>query len=119
MAPPGRRVSDNGPVESQVPAASGQNPDTRPPREVVILGSTGSIGTQALDIIRRNPGRFRVVALAAGGGHPDVLASQAAEFGVAAVAVAQPAAAAGVQAALRHHFSRTDPVSAPGTAACG
>ena len=68
-------MSDNGPVESQ-------------PREVVILGSTGSIGTQALDIVRRNPGRFRVVALAAGGGQPDVLARQAAEFGVAAVAVA-------------------------------
>jgi 1-deoxy-D-xylulose-5-phosphate reductoisomerase len=113
MAPPGRRVSDNGPVESQVPAASGQNPDTRPPREVVILGSTGSIGTQALDIIRRNPGRFRVVALAAGGGHPDVLASQAAEFGVAAVAVASPAAAAAVQAALSRYLSRTDPVASP------
>src|SRR5580700_892052 len=113
MAPPGRRVSDNGPVESQVPAASGQNPDTRQPREVVILGSTGSIGTQALDIIRRNPGRFRVVALAAGGGHPDVLASQAAEFGVAAVAVASPAAAAAVQAALRRYLSRTGPVVSP------
>ena len=106
-------MSDNGAVESQVPAASGQNPDTRRPREVVILGSTGSIGTQALDIIRRNPGRFRVVALAAGGGQPDVLARQAAEFGVAAVAVASPAAAAGVQAALSHYFSRTDPVVSP------
>ena len=62
------------------------------PREVVILGSTGSIGTQALDIVRRNPGRFRVVALAAGGGQPDLLASQAAEFGVAAVAEAAEAA---------------------------
>jgi 1-deoxy-D-xylulose-5-phosphate reductoisomerase len=113
MAPPGRRVTDNGPVESQVPAASGQNPDTRQPREVVILGSTGSIGTQALDIIRRNPGRFRVVALAAGGGHPDVLASQAAEFGVAAVAVASPAAAAAVQAALSRYLSRTGPVVSP------
>ena len=59
-----------------------------PPRDVVILGSTGSIGTQALDIIRRNPGRFRVAALAAGGGHLDLLARQAVEFGVAAVAVA-------------------------------
>jgi 1-deoxy-D-xylulose-5-phosphate reductoisomerase len=88
-------------VESQVPE-SGQ------PREVVILGSTGSIGTQALDIVRRNPGRFRVVALAAGGGQPDVLASQAAEFGVAAVAVANPAAAAEVQDALRSILSRTD-----------
>ena len=88
-------------MESQVPE-SGQ------PREVVILGSTGSIGTQALNIVRRNPGRFRVVALAAGGGQPDVLASQAAEFGVAAVAVANPAAAAEVQDALRSILSRTD-----------
>jgi 1-deoxy-D-xylulose 5-phosphate reductoisomerase len=78
-------------VESQLTAA---------PREVVILGSTGSIGTQALDIIRRNPARFRVVALAAGGGHPDLLARQAAEFEVAAVAVADPAAVPAVQAAL-------------------
>ena len=88
-------------MESQVPE-SGQ------PREVVILGSTGSIGTQALNIVRRNPGRFRVVALAAGGGQPDVLASQAAEFGVAAVAVANPSAAGEVQDALRHFLSRTD-----------
>jgi 1-deoxy-D-xylulose 5-phosphate reductoisomerase len=72
-----------------------------PPRDVVILGSTGSIGTQALDIIRRNPGRFRVAALAAGGGHLDLLARQAAEFRAAAVAVATPAAAAQLQAALR------------------
>jgi 1-deoxy-D-xylulose-5-phosphate reductoisomerase len=93
-------------VESQLTAA---------PREVVILGSTGSIGTQALDIIRRNPARFRVVALAAGGGQPDLLARQAAEFGVAAVAVADPAAVPAVQAALKHFFSRTDPAAAPGS----
>jgi 1-deoxy-D-xylulose-5-phosphate reductoisomerase len=77
------------------------------PREIVILGSTGSIGTQALDIIRRNPGRFRVVALTAGGGQPGLLAAQAAEFGVAAVAVANPAAVAEVEAALRQIFSQT------------
>jgi len=47
-----------------------------PPRDVVILGSTGSIGTQALDIARRNPDRFRVAALAAGGGSPELLARQ-------------------------------------------
>jgi 1-deoxy-D-xylulose-5-phosphate reductoisomerase len=85
----------------------------RPPREVVILGSTGSIGTQALDIIRRNPGRFRVVALAAGGGNPELLARQAAECGVAAVAVASPAAAAQVQAALRDIRGRTGGLSRP------
>ena len=60
-------------------------------RDVVLLGSTGSIGTQAADIIRRNPGRFRVAGLAAGGGNPDLLASQALEFGAEVVAVASDA----------------------------
>jgi 1-deoxy-D-xylulose-5-phosphate reductoisomerase len=62
------------------------------PRDVVILGSTGSIGTQALDIIGRNPARFRVVGLAAGGGNPELLARQATEFGVPLIAVANPGA---------------------------
>ncbi len=97
-------MADNGGVESAEPAGAGT---PHRPREVVILGSTGSIGTQALDIIRRNPDRFRVVALAAGGADPEALARQAAEFGVAAVAVATPAAAPQVQAALRHHLDMT------------
>jgi 1-deoxy-D-xylulose-5-phosphate reductoisomerase len=80
---------------------------------VVILGSTGSIGTQALDIARRNPARFRVAALAAGGGNPGLLARQAAEFGVAAVAVADPSAAPAVEAALKEEFSVTDPADCP------
>jgi 1-deoxy-D-xylulose-5-phosphate reductoisomerase len=67
---------------------------------VVILGSTGSIGTQALDVVRRNPDRFRVVALAAGGGDPRLLASQAVEFGAAVVAVSQGTAAEDVHLAL-------------------
>jgi 1-deoxy-D-xylulose-5-phosphate reductoisomerase len=62
-------------------------------RDIVILGSTGSIGTQALDVIRRNPGRFRVVALAAGGSDVAALAEQVDEFSVAHVAVADPAVA--------------------------
>ena len=37
------------------------------PRDLVLLGSTGSIGTQAIDIVRRNPERFRVVGIGAGG----------------------------------------------------
>jgi 1-deoxy-D-xylulose-5-phosphate reductoisomerase len=57
-------------------------------RDVVILGSTGSIGTQALDVVRRNRDRFAVSALAAGGGDVTALAAQAAEFGVGVVAVA-------------------------------
>jgi 1-deoxy-D-xylulose-5-phosphate reductoisomerase len=69
-------------------------------REVVLLGSTGSIGTQAADIVRRNPDKFRLVALAAGGGNPKLIATQAIEFGVEAVAVASQAAVPQVTAAL-------------------
>jgi 1-deoxy-D-xylulose-5-phosphate reductoisomerase len=70
------------------------------PRRVVLLGSTGSIGTQAVDVVRRNPDRFRVVALAAGGGSPQLLAEQALELGVEAVAVSRATAAQDVQLAL-------------------
>ncbi|GAB3197224.1 1-deoxy-D-xylulose-5-phosphate reductoisomerase [Nocardioides hungaricus] len=49
-------------------------------RDVVILGSTGSIGTQALDIVRANPDRFRVVGLTAGGSSPELFAAQVEEF---------------------------------------
>ena len=70
------------------------------PRDIVILGSTGSIGTQALDIARRNPDLFRVVGLAAGGGNPGLLAEQVAEFGPAAVAVADAAAVPAVRSSL-------------------
>jgi len=60
---------------------------------VLILGSTGSIGTQALDVIAANPDRFQVVGLAAGGGSPGLLVRQRAETGVSNVAVADDAAA--------------------------
>jgi 1-deoxy-D-xylulose-5-phosphate reductoisomerase len=49
-------------------------------RDVVLLGSTGSIGTQALAVIRANPDRFRIVALTAGGANPDLFAAQVREF---------------------------------------
>ncbi|WP_163889576.1 1-deoxy-D-xylulose-5-phosphate reductoisomerase [Mycolicibacterium hippocampi] len=60
---------------------------------VLILGSTGSIGTQALDVIAANPERFEIVGLAAGGGNPDLLARQRSRTGVTNIAVADPAAA--------------------------
>jgi len=50
------------------------------PRDVVVLGSTGSIGTQALEVVRANPDRFRVVALTAGGSRRDLFAAQVEEF---------------------------------------
>lgn len=58
-------------------------------RDVIILGSTGSIGRQALDVIERNPERFRVIGLSAGGGQPDLLAEQARRHGVSEVAVGE------------------------------
>ncbi|RAV00921.1 1-deoxy-D-xylulose-5-phosphate reductoisomerase [Mycolicibacter senuensis] len=55
---------------------------------VLLLGSTGSIGTQALQVIAANPDRFEVVGLAAGGGNPKLLAAQRAQTGVSNIAVA-------------------------------
>jgi 1-deoxy-D-xylulose-5-phosphate reductoisomerase len=52
------------------------------PVRLAVLGSTGSVGTQALDVVRANPGIYEVVALAAGR-NEKLLAEQAAEFGVA------------------------------------
>ena len=51
-----------------------------PRRDVVVLGSTGSIGTQALDVCRAAPDRFRIVGLTAGGSRPDLFAAQVEEF---------------------------------------
>jgi 1-deoxy-D-xylulose-5-phosphate reductoisomerase len=69
-------------------------------REITVLGSTGSVGRQALDVAARNPGRFRVVALAAAGGQPELLARQVVQTGAGLVAVSEPGAVAGLRAAL-------------------
>lgn len=71
------------------------------PRTVTLLGSTGSIGTQALDVVARHPDRFRVVGLAAGGSDPDQVARQVLATGAEVVAVADPVAASAVQGAMR------------------
>jgi 1-deoxy-D-xylulose-5-phosphate reductoisomerase len=60
---------------------------------VLLLGSTGSIGTQALEVIAANPERFEVVGLAAGGGNVDLLRQQIDDTGVTNVAVADKHAA--------------------------
>ena len=54
-------------------------------RRVVVLGSTGSIGVQALEVIAANRDRFELVGLAAGR-NADALARQAAEAGVSRTA---------------------------------
>lgn len=71
-------------------------------KKILILGSTGSIGTQALDVIADNPDKFEVVGIAAGGSQPDLVISQAQQLGLAAdkVAVADAQAAAVISKAL-------------------
>ncbi|WP_315901178.1 1-deoxy-D-xylulose-5-phosphate reductoisomerase [Rhodococcus sp. BP22] len=64
-------------------------PVSRPVR-VLLLGSTGSIGTQALEVIAANPESFEVVGLAAGGRNIDLLGRQIRDTGVSSVAVADP-----------------------------
>ena len=56
-------------------------------REIVILGSTGSIGVQALEVIAANPDKFKVIALSAGGSNIPTLIAQARKFGVGIIGV--------------------------------
>ncbi len=69
-------------------------------KRVAILGSTGSISTQALEVVEAAPERFDVVALAAGGADPALLAAQAIRHEVEVVAVARATSAQDVQLAL-------------------
>jgi 1-deoxy-D-xylulose-5-phosphate reductoisomerase len=69
-------------------------------RSVIVLGSTGSIGTQTLEIIRGSKSDFKVVGISAGGSNPSLLAEQALEFQVEYVAIANATAAQDVQLAI-------------------
>ena len=72
------------------------------PRRILLLGSTGSIGTQAIEVVADNPDLFEVVGIAAGGSDPVLVIAQARQLGLAPdrVAVAGERAAAEVSAAL-------------------
>ena len=61
---------------------------TSSPRTVTLLGSTGSIGTQAIEVVQAAPDRFRIIALSAGG-NLTLLARQAVELQVEAVGCAR------------------------------
>src|SRR3954452_2183496 len=63
------------------------------PRQVTLLGSTGSIGRQAIAVAQQNPERLAITGLAAGGGDVGLLAEQALALGVRTVAVARATAA--------------------------
>ncbi len=74
---------------------------------MLLLGSTGSIGTQALDVIAANPDRFAVAGLAAGGADPAQLAAQAIRFRAPVVAVSRSTAAEDLQLALYAEAQRS------------
>ncbi len=68
-------------------------------RSVSVLGSTGSIGTQTIDLLAAEPGRYRVMALAAGR-NAALLAAQAKQLGAEVAVLADPAGYAELRAAL-------------------
>ncbi|GAA1236544.1 1-deoxy-D-xylulose-5-phosphate reductoisomerase [Streptomyces aureus] len=80
------------------------------PRDVVILGSTGSIGTQAIDLVLRNPDRFTVTALSAAGGRVGLLAEQARRLRVRTVAVAREDVVPALREALRAQYAADEPL---------
>jgi 1-deoxy-D-xylulose-5-phosphate reductoisomerase len=69
-------------------------------RSVLVLGSTGSVGTQALEVIAANPDRFTVAGIAAGGSDPGLLAEQAVATGASVVAISKATAAEDLALAL-------------------
>ncbi|SDS65743.1 1-deoxy-D-xylulose 5-phosphate reductoisomerase [Paraoerskovia marina] len=75
-------------------------PDSGATRTVTLLGSTGSIGTQAIDVVDAHPDRFRVEAISAGGSDVETLAAQAAHLRVERVAVADATRADALRQAL-------------------
>src|SRR3954469_17910256 len=79
-------------------------------RDVVILGSTGSIGTQAIDLVLRNPDRFRVTGLSAAGGRIALLAEQAHQLRVRTVAVARQDAVPALREALSARYATGEPL---------
>jgi len=82
------------------------NAPTPTRRSVLILGSTGSIGTQAFDVIEANPDGFRVAGIAAGGRDLTMIAGQVLSFAVPAVAISRASSAEDFQAALRAEADR-------------
>ncbi|MDT7573699.1 MAG: 1-deoxy-D-xylulose-5-phosphate reductoisomerase [Pseudonocardiales bacterium] len=86
-------------------------------RSVLVLGSTGSVGTQALELISENPERFTVDGLAAGGRDIPLLARQIREHNVRRVAVADGDAANTLRRMLPGTGLRVEVLSGPGAAA--
>jgi len=87
-------------------------------RDVIILGSTGSIGTQAIDVVQHHRDAFRVVGLSAGGGHIDTLAEQIGAIRPHRVAVPNEEAAHALKQALASKNISTPAILAGPNASC-
>src|SRR5690349_4776649 len=94
------------PHSSREDGGSGRMLPVSTPREVTVLGSTGSIGRQAIAVAQQNPDRLRITALAAGGSDVGLLAEQALTLGVRTVAVARATAAQDLQLAFYAEASK-------------
>ena len=92
---------------------SPQPPDrdeqSSPKRRVVLLGSTGSVGRQAIEVALAAPDRFEIVALSAGGSDPKALAAQAVQLGVPVVGVAREESVGPLREALNDLAPRVRP----------
>lgn len=86
-------------------------------RSVVLCGSTGSIGTQAVDIVSRHPDELEITALSAGGSNLAVLAEQAVTLGVRVVAVADERARTGLVELLGDRARSIDVLAGPDASA--
>ena len=84
-------------------------------KRLAILGSTGSIGRSALDVVRAHPDRLKVVALAAGS-NAERLREQAAEFGVKVTALASETGSAGLVTVATHREADIVICASSGTA---
>ena len=86
-------------------------------KAISILGSTGSIGTQALDVVRRNPERFKVGGLSVAGANQELLVGQIREFLPPFVAIADEDAASDIAVKPEMSTNTSVPVRvAPGLA---
>jgi 1-deoxy-D-xylulose-5-phosphate reductoisomerase len=84
-------------------------------KQMTILGSTGSVGTSTLSVVRSNPDDFAVKALVAGR-NVDVMAQQCLEFHPAYASMADESSARALRAILAEQGSRTEVLSGPDAA---
>src|SRR4029079_6478021 len=89
--------------------SEGENDRMTDQHRVVVLGSTGSIGTQAIAFARAAPDRLRVTAICSGGGDLALLADQAVALRGAAVGVGREDAGPEVQARLAAKWPTDSP----------